>query len=118
MSPEAFHAAALALPGATYDVKWGADAVFSLGGRMFAAYGPIGSPTPAYSFKASDIAFEMWVEQGLARPAPYAARQKWLQLLSPDGLPDAEIAALLVQAHALIAMKLSGKRRRELGIVG
>jgi predicted DNA-binding protein (MmcQ/YjbR family) len=115
MDTDAFHDLALALPGATYDVKWGADRVYSVGGKMFAAAGAVGDASPAYSFKASDIAFEVLVEQGLARPAPYAARFKWVQLLSADSLNDADLTAYLAQAHALVAAGLSRKLRQSLG---
>src|ERR1700749_3069017 len=70
MTPEAFHAAALALPGATFDIKWGADRVYSVGGKMFAHAGPEGEREPRYMFKASDLAFEMLIQQGVAKPAP------------------------------------------------
>ncbi len=53
-------------------------------------------------FKTSNMAYDLLVEQGLARPAPYLARAKWVQLTSNDALPDAELAAYLDQAHALI----------------
>ena len=70
MTPKAFHAAAMALPGATFDIKWGADRVYSVGGKMFAAAGAEGDANARYSFKTSDMGFEMLTEQGIARPAP------------------------------------------------
>lgn len=116
MRPEDFHAVALALPGATFDIKWGADRIYSVGGKMFAAAGAEGDPDPKYAFKASDLAFEMLVEQGLARPAPYMARAKWVQLLGADSLADDDLRAYLAQAHALVAAKLTRKLRAQLGI--
>lgn len=116
MTPDAFHAAALALPAATFDLKWGDDAVFSVGGKMFAAYGPIGGDVVGYRFKASDMGFELLVEQGVARPAPYAARFKWVQLVSADALPDKEVEALVAQAHGLVAAGLTRKARAALGL--
>lgn len=115
MTPAFFHETALALPGVTFDVKWGNDGVFSVG-KMFAVYGPIDSADARYSFKASDIAFEMLIEQGLAIPAPYMARAKWVQLAHADALCDAEVAAYLREGHALVAAKLTRKVRAELGL--
>src|SRR5215469_1823715 len=106
MTPEAFHAAALALPGATFDIKWGADRVYSVGGKMFAHAGIEGDPEPKYMFKASDLAFEMLTEQGLAKPAPYLARAKWVQLVGPNALADADLQAYLQEAHRIVADKL------------
>ena len=106
MTPETFHAVALALPGATFDIKWGADRVYSVGGKMFAHAGIEGDPEPKYMFKASDLAFEMLIEQGLAKPAPYLARAKWVQLVGPDALSDKDLAAYLQEAHRIVAGKL------------
>jgi predicted DNA-binding protein (MmcQ/YjbR family) len=116
VTPEAFHQTALALAGTTVDVKWELDRVYSVGGKMFAVVGPINTPDPRYKFKASDMAFDLLIEQGLARPAPYLARAKWVELAGPGALPDTELAAYLAQAHALVAAGLSKKVRRELGL--
>jgi predicted DNA-binding protein (MmcQ/YjbR family) len=115
MSPKAFHAAALALPGATYDVKWGSDRVYSVGGKMFAMAGAEGEAHPRYTFKASDLGFEMLTEQGVAIPAPYLARAKWVQLASSDALPDADLGSYLKEAHRLVADKLTQKARTAVG---
>ncbi len=116
MTPDEFHHAALALKGATFEVKWGADRVYSVGGKMFAAAGPVGDPASRYSFKASDMAFEVLTQSGAAKPAPYLARAKWVQLESMDALPDAELTAYLSQAHAIVAAGLTRKMRTELGL--
>lgn len=106
MTPEAFHTAALALPGATYDIKWGADRVYSVGGKMFAMAGSEGDPAPKYMFKVSDIAFELLTEQGVAKPAPYLSRAKWVQLVKADALADADLEAYLKEAHRIVSGKL------------
>ena len=117
MDADRFHQIAMALPGATFDIKWGADRIYSVGGKMFAGAGALGDRAPGYGFMASDVAFEALIEQGLAVPAPYAARFKWVQLTASDALSDAELTAYLAQAHALVAAGLSRKLRTSLGIV-
>ena len=114
MTPAAFDKTARALPAVTVDIKWGADQVYSVGGKMFAVIS-VEDP-PRLSFKASDLAFEMLIETGIAVPAPYMARAHWVQLKTIDALPDAEVAAYLAEAHALIAAKLTRKARAELGL--
>jgi predicted DNA-binding protein (MmcQ/YjbR family) len=106
MTPEAFHAAALSLPGATFDIKWGADRVYSVGGKMFATAGVEGDPEPKYTFKTSDIGFEVLTAQGVAKPAPYLARAKWVQLVSPNALDDEDLTAYLKAAHDIVADNL------------
>jgi predicted DNA-binding protein (MmcQ/YjbR family) len=106
MTPEAFHAAALALPGATFDIKWGVDRVYSVGGKMFAHAGIEGDPEPKYMFKASDLAYELLVEQGLAKPAPYLSRAKWVQLTKSNALSDADLEAYVREAYRIVSGKL------------
>jgi predicted DNA-binding protein (MmcQ/YjbR family) len=111
MTPEAFHAAALALPGATMTVQWGADRVYKVGGKMFAVLGEGG-----FSFKASDVAFEVLSETGRAIPAPYLAKAKWVKFADVAAEDADEVADWLKTAHALIAAKLTKKARAELGL--
>jgi predicted DNA-binding protein (MmcQ/YjbR family) len=116
MTPEAFHAMALALPAATFDIKWGADRCYCVGDKIFAAAGHLDDPAPRYSFKTSDMAFELLIEQGIATPSRYLARAKWVNLVSADALPDEDLAAYVTQAHAIVAAKLTRKQRAELGL--
>ncbi|MBC9880170.1 MmcQ/YjbR family DNA-binding protein [Bradyrhizobium sp. INPA01-394B] len=113
MTPGTFETRCLGLPAATKVVQWEGTSVFKVGGKMFALSGGF---TSSYMFKTADMAYAMLIEHGLARPAPYLARAKWVQLVNNNALPDAELAAYLVQAHALIVAKLTRKVRKELGL--
>ena len=106
----------MALRGTTFDVKWETQRVYSVAEKMFAVRGAIGGRDSNFGFKASDLASEMLIEQGLARPAPDMGRNKWVQLLDGDALTDEDIAAYLREAHALVAAKLTKKARAALGI--
>ena len=46
MTPAALDKAALALPGADVSIKWGADRVFSVRGKMFAATNKVNDQMP------------------------------------------------------------------------
>ena len=92
-------------------VQWGADNVYKVGGRIFAVVGGQG-----VSFKVSDIAFEALTESGRARPAPYLARAKWVRFDDLAEMDETETTDWLVQAHALVAAKLTRAQRRELGL--
>ena len=113
MSPEAFEAAALALPGATLSIQWGDDRVYKVGGKMFAATDGAGR---AASLKVTEIAFEVLVETGRARPAPYLARAGWVRFDDVASLDGEEVAGWLAAAHGLVSAKLTRKARAELGI--
>ena len=116
MNADDFHRVAMALPGATLDIKWGKDRVYCVGEKMFAVAGCEGEAEPRYAFKAADASFEQLCEEGVAVPAPYMARARWVQLTSSDALPDDQLTAYLATAHRLIADKLTKKKRAELGI--
>ena len=62
------------------------------------------------------MSYAVLIGEGLARPAPYLARAKWVQLVANDVLPDADLRAYLDQAHALVAAKLTRALRKELGL--
>ncbi len=113
MTPEAVEAHCLSLPAATLHVQWGGTHVFKVGGKIFALSG---GEVWDLAFKASDMAFELLCEQGLARPAPYLRRAKWVQLIQPHALGDADIEAYLTQAHAIVSGKLTRKLKAELGL--
>lgn len=116
MTPEAFHKAALALPGATYDLKWGADRCYSVGGKMFAVAGHTGEEKPRWCLKVTDGSYEQLIEEGVAESAPYVGRYKWVLFKSHDAVPDDQLLAYLKTAHALIAAKLPAKEKKALGI--
>jgi len=113
VTPEAFDKACRALPGATMDHPWEAHDVYKVGGRMFAVYSPA---QDTFSFKASDIAFEVLTETGPGKPAPYLARARWVWFPCLADQDEAEVADWLKTAHGLIAAKLTKKLRAELGL--
>ncbi|WP_293678247.1 MmcQ/YjbR family DNA-binding protein [uncultured Phenylobacterium sp.] len=113
MTRDELHQAAMALPGATLDLKWGDDHCYCVGGKMFCA------TDGAYanlSFKASDIAFEALVETGRATPAKYMARAKWVNLPDLRSQDVAEVADWVRSAHAIVAAKLPKTQQKTLGI--
>jgi|SRR5882672_1622049 len=102
------------LPGATEDVKWGADLVFSVGGKMFAAFQlPDGEPI---GFKVDAPVFEELVSRKGVVPAPYMAKHSWVSVTDRTKLPLATLENLLAESHRLVAEKLSKKARQALGL--
>ena len=103
----------LALPGATLDHPFGDhhDA-YRVGGKMFVMV----SESGGVSFKVSDIAYEVLTESSHARPAPYLARAKWVNLETLDAWPDEEMAGHFAIAHGIVASKLTKKQRAALGL--
>lgn len=104
---------ARSLPGATVDVKWGADWVASVGGRMFFVTADVPAPSAA-SFKVEDHRFlELTSLPGFA-PAPYLARARWVRLGDARALPLAELKALVTRSYELVLAKCPKKLQKEL----
>ena len=113
MTPGQLEKAALALPGAEVSIKWGADRCYTVGGKMFAATDLEGGHL---SMKMTDIAYEALTESGRGKPAPYAARFKWVMFEDLATLDAAEVEDWLKTAHGLVAEKLTRKQKAELGL--
>ena len=105
------------LPGATEDIKWGADLVFSVGGKMFAGFQADGGLP--LGFPCSDEDFDALTERPGIIPAPYAARFGWVSVQKAGALPQAEAKALLKKGYGLVVAKLpKGKREAISGGAG
>ena len=115
MTYEKFNAFCRALPATTYVVQWGGAHVWKVGGKVFAICWEENGKA-AFTFKVSDVAYEMLQEQPGLRPAPYLASRglKWIQHYAKPGLSDAGLRDYIRQSHIIVSQGLSKKRRREL----
>ena len=116
MTPAVLRAFCLTLPGATYDLKWGQDHVYSVGGKMFAVVFDARKGAENASFKVDDARFLELTDRPGIVPAPYLARAKWVQLSSFKALGDAELKSLVTRSHALVAAKLTRAVRQAIGL--
>ena len=112
-----FNAFCRKLKATTHVVQWGGSHVWKVGGKVFVIGGGEESE-PSYSFKVSELAFEILKDQPGLRPAPYLASRglKWIQHFSKPGLEDDALRDYIRQSHAIVAAGLSKKRRIELGL--
>jgi len=102
------------LPGATEDVKWGHDLMFSVGGKMFAGFQlPDGEPI---AFKVDPPLFDELVGRQGVIPAPYMAKHSWVSVTDRTQVPVATLKKLLAESHRLVAEKLSKRARQTLGL--
>jgi predicted DNA-binding protein (MmcQ/YjbR family) len=99
-----------ALPGATEDVKWGQDLCFCVGGRMFAAVNL--EPPHQLGFKCTPEMFAELVERDGIIPAPYMARNMWVQEQGlGETLERRELESLMRTSYELVAAKLPKSKR-------
>ena len=103
----------LSFPGATEDIKWGADLCFSVGGKMFCATG-LDQAEGKVSFKCTPERFAELVERDGIIPAPYVARYHWVAVEDSSSLDPEEFEDLISKSYLLVYEKLPLKQRREL----
>lgn len=118
MTREEFNLFCATLPQAEHVVQWGNSDVWKVGGKVFAVCGWGEDGAPAFTFKVSDIAWEVLRDAPGLRPAPYLASRgmKWLQHYAEPGLNVAELKAHLQASYDMALDRLTKKSRRELGL--
>lgn len=117
MTRDDFNAFCAGLRATTHVVQWGNAEVWKVGGKVFAVCG-WNDGRDAYTFKASDIAFEVLQDQPGIRPAPYLASRgmKWLQVHDTPGLSETELREHIAMSYDLVVAGLTRKKRAELGL--
>lgn len=117
MTRDEFNAYCMAQRATTHVVQWGNADVWKVGGKVFAICG-WNKGADAFTFKVSDIAFEVLSEHPGVRPAPYMASRglKWLQHYGEPGLSDLELKAHITLSYEMVMAGLTKKKRAELGL--
>jgi predicted DNA-binding protein (MmcQ/YjbR family) len=94
-----------ALPKVTEDIKWAHDLCFCIGGKMFAVV-DLEKPH-SLAFKCTPESFGELVERPGIIPAPYMARNMWVQEQElGEALERREVEALIKTSYELVAAKL------------
>ncbi|MFK7751164.1 MAG: MmcQ/YjbR family DNA-binding protein [Sedimentitalea sp.] len=117
MTREEFNQFCKDLKATTHVVQWGNADVWKVGGKVFAICG-WNDGADAFTFKASELAFEVLGDMPGLRPAPYMASRglKWIQHYADPGLPDDELKRHFVASYDMAIAKLTRKKRAELGL--
>ena len=103
----------LSFPGATEDIKWGADLCFSVGGKMFCVAGA-DSADSGMSFKCTPEKFDELIERKGIDPAAYVGRYKWVHVSDVDALKAAELKELIKVSYQLVFDKLPPKIKKSI----
>lgn len=112
MDIEKLRAFCLALQGVTEDVKWGHDLCFLIGSKMFCVTSLEGDPS--ISFKVPDADYDELSTSAGIIPAPYMARNKWVQVQSWDRLTEQEWESYVKQSYAIVKSKLTKMLQKEI----
>lgn len=118
MTYDEFNSFCSTLTATTYVVQWGGAHVWKVGGKVF-AIGGWADGQPAYTFKTSDLSFEILKDQPGLRPASYLGSRgfKWIQNYAEPGLNDDDLKDYLIRSHQIVSLGLSKKKQKELGLL-
>jgi predicted DNA-binding protein (MmcQ/YjbR family) len=110
MNVDTIRAICRTLPEVTEDVKWGHDLCFCVAGKMFTV---ISLERPhSIAFKCTPETFGELVERPGIIPAPYMARNMWVQEQQlGEALERRELEPLIKTAYSLVVEKLPKSKR-------
>lgn len=103
------------LPAVTEDIKWGHDLCFLIAGKMFCVAG-LDSPLNV-SFQVKVDEFDVLIETEGIIPAPYMARNKWIQVNDANRFGKKEWEHYITQSYQLKKAKLTKKLLKEAGLM-
>jgi predicted DNA-binding protein (MmcQ/YjbR family) len=110
MTLESLRAICRALPEVTEDVKWGGDLCFCVREKLFVVVNL--EPPHQVSFKCTPESFGELVERPGIIPAPYMARNMWVQEQELGATLDRnEFDALVKTSYELVVAKLPKSKR-------
>ncbi|GLS27407.1 MmcQ/YjbR family DNA-binding protein [Marinibactrum halimedae] len=118
MNYEEFNAFCKRLPATTYVMQWGDAHVWKVGGKVFAIGGWDKNTGPAFTFKASELNYEILKDEPGYRPAPYLASRgmKWIQQYDPECRVEDDLIYYLTESHRIVSLGLTKKKQKELGL--
>ena len=110
MTVESLRAFCRKLPEVTEDIKWGHDLCFCVAGKMFTV---VNLERPhSIAFKCTPETFGELIERPGIIPAPYMARNMWVQEQELGEVLDRrEIEALVKESYELAVAKLPKSRQ-------
>lgn len=103
----------LSFPGATEDIKWGADLCFCVGAKMFCVTGA-DSMQSGLSIKCTPEKFDELIEHEGIDPAAYVGRYKWVRIHDLNAVTPAELKTLIEKSYQLVFDKLPSRIKKGL----
>jgi predicted DNA-binding protein (MmcQ/YjbR family) len=104
----------LSFPGATEDIKWGADLCFCVGEKMFCVTGA-DSAEGGLSLKCTPEKFNELIERDGIDPAAYVGRYKWVHIEKTGAVTSDELKSLIKTSYQLVFDKLPPKIKKSIG---
>jgi predicted DNA-binding protein (MmcQ/YjbR family) len=104
------------LPGAKFDLKWGADRTYCIAEKMFAVFCCDSSAqgSKRLCLKVTPADFIALTDMHGIEPAPYLARYHWVSITENATLPQKELELLIKGSYDMVYSKLSKKKQQSL----
>lgn len=112
MNIEELQTYCLSLPGATEDIKWEDNLVFSVADKIFCLAGL--EPPLHVAFKLDEEEFDALTQTDGIIQAPHFARRKWVLVTDVEQLSRTEWEHHISNSYELVKSKLPKKRQEEL----
>lgn len=119
MTYEDFNRYCGSLPATEHLIQWGGAHVWKVDAKVFAIGGwEKAENQPAFTFKTSELDFEILKDEPGFRPAPYMASRgmKWIQQYRVPQETEETLKHYLESSYRMVAGALSKKKQRELGL--
>ena len=113
MNIQSFNNFCQALAHSTHVVQWGGSHVWKIGGKMFAVCSQPKIGGLGFTFRCSELSYQLLLEQPGCRTAPYF-KDPWIQCFSQDALDDAALKLYIGASYKLIFAKLPKKLQLQL----
>ncbi|TDO99968.1 MmcQ/YjbR family DNA-binding protein [Marinomonas balearica] len=119
MTYDEFNEFCASLTATSHCVQWGNSHVWKVGGKVFAIGGWQKSGKPGYTFKVSELHYDILKDEPGYRPAPYLASRgmKWIQQYDLPSSADDSLKYYISESHQIVHSGLSKKKQRELGLI-
>ncbi|MFC3053490.1 MmcQ/YjbR family DNA-binding protein [Kordiimonas pumila] len=118
MTRDEFDVFCAGLPATTHVIQWGSASVWKVGGKIFAICSTwTEGQHDKFSFKCTDLSYQILCELAGIIPAPYLARAKWVQVQKPGTISDGDMKSYIEEAYGIVARKLTKAMQRELGLL-
>ena len=103
------------MPGATEDIKWGADLCFCVGEKMFCVTSADSSAS-GMSIKCTPEKFDELIEREGIDPAAYVGRYKWVHIDDYSAVTPSELKELIKTSYELVFDKLPPKVKKNIAL--
>lgn len=104
----------LSFPGVIEQPQWGNHLLYKVGGKMFLIYNLDNSYPNRFSIKCTEENFMLLTELDNIIPAPYLARNKWVNFQDGFKMKQSELKELISESYRLVFERLPKKTQKQI----